>query len=307
VSASGSTRAIIAAFLANLGIAIAKFVGFLITTSSSMLAESIHSLADTGNQGLLLLGGRRSRREASEEHPFGYGRERYFWSFVVAVVLFTLGAVFAVYEGIHKIQHPEPLESPSVAIVILAVAMVLEGFSLRTAVHEARHLKGDATWFRYIRTSRVPEFPVVLLEDMGALIGLVVAMCAVLLNVVTDNPFYDGLGSIVIGAVLGVIAIFLCIEMKSLLIGESATAAHRAAIDAAVAGTPGVVRLIHSRTQHLGPEEILLAAKVEFEPGLSVADLADAVDRVEASVRAAVPEVRAIYIEPDLYRSEPVG
>jgi cation diffusion facilitator family transporter len=307
VSASGSTRAIIAAFLANLGIAIAKFVGFLITTSSSMLAESIHSLADTGNQGLLLLGGRRSRREASEEHPFGYGRERYFWSFVVAVVLFTLGAVFAVYEGIHKIQHPEPLESPAVAIVILAVAMVLEGFSLRTAVHEARHLKGDATWFRYIRTSRVPEFPVVLLEDMGALIGLVVAMCAVLLNVVTDNPFYDGLGSIVIGAVLGVIAIFLCIEMKSLLIGESATAAHRAAIDAAVAGTPGVVRLIHSRTQHLGPEEILLAAKVEFEPGLSVADLADAVDRVEASVRAAVPEVRAIYIEPDLYRSEPVG
>ncbi len=307
MSASGGKKAIIAAFLANLGIAIAKFIGFLITGASSMLSEAIHSMADTGNQGLLLLGGRRSERAADEEHPFGYGRERYFWSFVVAVVLFALGALFAIYEGIHKIQHPEELESPAVAIGILGVAIVLEGFSLRTAVHESRPLKGDASWWRFLRTSKVPEFPVVLLEDTGAMIGLVVALSAVTANLVTGNSVYDGIGSIIIGLLLGVIAIFLCVEMKSLLIGESALPADRAAIDAAVASTPGVVRLIHSRTQHVGPEEILLAAKVEFEPGLDVAGLAEAVDRVEARVRAAVPMVKVIYLEPDLYRNLPDG
>jgi cation diffusion facilitator family transporter len=307
MSASGSKRAIIAAFLANLGIAIAKFVGFLITGASSMLSEAIHSVADTGNQGLLLLGGRRSQKAADSEHPFGYGRERYFWSFVVAVVLFTLGSLFAIYEGIHKIQHPEDLNSPAVAIGILGVAFVLESFSLRTAVHESRPLKGDATWWEFLRTAKVPEFPVVLLEDAGALIGLVVALTAVVLNVVTGNSVYDGIGSVLIGWILGVIAVFLCIEMKSLLIGESASDADRAAIDDAIVGVPGVVRVIHSRTQHLGPEEILLAAKVEFDPGMDVARLADAIDRVEAAVRDRVSGVGLIYIEPDLFRSEPVA
>ena len=306
MSASGGKKAIIAAFLANLGIALAKFAGFLITGASSMLSEAIHSVADTGNQGLLLLGGRRSERAADQEHPFGYGRERYFWSFVVAVVLFTLGAMFAIYEGIHKIQHPEPLENPAVAIGILGVAFVLESFSLRTAVHESRPLKGDASWWTFLRTSKVPEFPVVVLEDTGALVGLAVALVAIILNIVTDNSVYDGIGSVVIGVILGVIAVFLCVEMKSLLIGESASPSDRRRIDDAIVATPGVVRLIHSRTDHLGPEEILLAAKVEFESGLDVAGLAEAVDRVESAVRAAVPAARIIYVEPDLYR-DPAG
>jgi cation diffusion facilitator family transporter len=302
MSASGGKRAIVAAFLANLGIAIAKFVGFAITGASSMLSEAIHSLADTGNQGLLLLGDRRSARVADEEHPFGYGRERYFWAFVVAVVLFTLGSMFAIYEGIHKIQHPEPLESPAVAIVILGVAAVLEGFSFRTAVHESRELKGDATWWRFLRTAKVPEFPVVLLEDAGALVGLAVALTAVVLNIVTGDSVYDGIGSVIIGGILGVIAVFLCIEMKSLLIGESASPADRDRILGALASSPDVRRVIHSRTEHLGPEEILLAAKVEFSDDLDVPGLAAAIDRVEAAVRAAVPSVRLIYIEPDVFR-----
>ena len=307
MSASGGKKAIIAAFLANLGIAIAKFIGFAITGASSMLSEAIHSVADTGNQGLLLLGGRRSEKVADQEHPFGYGRERYFWSFVVAVVLFTMGAMFAIYEGIHRIQHPEKLESPAVAIGILGVAFVLESFSLRTAVAESRPLKGDASWFEFLRTAKVPEFPVVLLEDGGALLGLLVALTAVMANIVTGNSVYDGIGSVIIGLILGVIAVFLCIEMKSLLIGESASPADRAAIDAAITDSPGVTRLIHSKTQHVGPEEILLAAKVEFEPGMDVARLAVAVDGVEAAVRSAVPAVRLIYIEPDLYRGSEVA
>lgn len=302
MSSSGGRKAIIAAFLANLGIAAAKFVGFLITGASSMLSEAIHSLADTGNQGLLLLGRHRAGREPDEAHPFGYGRERFFWAFVVAVVLFTLGAVFAVYEGIHKIRHPEELSNPAVAIGILLVAMVLEGWSLRTAVHESLPLRGDAGWWSFIRRSKVPELPVVLLEDTGALLGLVVALVAVGLTLVTGSSVYDGVGSVVIGCILGVIAVVLCVEMKSLLIGESAGPEDRRAIREAVVGAPGVVRLIHARTEHLGPEEVLLAAKVEFERGVTVEQLAAAVDGVEAAVRAAVPSVRLIYIEPDLYR-----
>ncbi len=302
MSAGGSKKAIIAAFLANLGIAIAKFVGFAITGASSMLSEGIHSVADTGNQGLLLLGGKRAEKTADEAHPFGYGRERYFWSFVVAVVLFALGAVFSIYEGIHKIQHPEDLESPIVAVVILCVAIVLESFSFRTAVRESRPLKGDASWWQFLRTSKVPEFPVVILEDVGALVGLVLALCAVTLTVVTGNATYDGIGSILIGSLLGVIAVFLCIEMKSLLIGESASTTDRDAITGAIATTEGVVRLIHCRTEHIGPEEILVAAKVEFDRGLDVPGLAAAVDRVETRVRDAVPAARVIYLEPDLYR-----
>jgi cation diffusion facilitator family transporter len=303
MSASGSKKAIIAAFLANLGIAVAKFIGFMITGASSMLSEAIHSVADTGNQGLLLLGGKRSTRAATEQHPFGYGRERFFWSFVVAVVLFTLGAVFAVYEGIHKLQHPEPLDHAYVAVVILGIAALLEGFSFRTAIHESRPLKGASSWWSYLRTAKVPEFPVVLLEDFGALIGLGIALTAVTLNMVTGNGVFDGIGSVLIGLLLGVIAIFLCIEMKSLIIGESASEEDRAAIAEAIAGAPNVRRAIHIRTQHLGPEEVLVAAKVEFDHGLSVAELAAAIDVIEERARAAVDETLVVYIEPDLDRS----
>ena len=302
MSAEGGKKAIIAAFLANLGIAVAKFVGFLITGASSMLSEAIHSVADTGNQALLLLGRARADKDADDRHPFGYGRERFFWAFVVSVVLFTLGAVFAIYEGIHKIEHPEELRSPGVAITILGIAALLEGFSFRTAVHESVGLKGRATWWGFIRGSRVPELPVVLLEDFGALVGLLVALVAIILTLVTKNGVYDGIGSVVIGSILGVIAVVLCVEMKSLLIGEGASEGDLDQILAAVNAAPDVVRLIHQRTEHIGPDEILLAAKVAFDPVLTSAELAQAIDRVEADVRAAVPSVRLIYIEPDLDR-----
>jgi cation diffusion facilitator family transporter len=297
------TRAIIAAFFANLGIAIAKFVGFLFTSSASMLAESVHSLADTGNQGLLLLGSRRARRQPTPKHPFGYGRERYFWAFVVAVVLFTLGAAFAVIEGIEKIRHPHELESPAWAIGILIVAIVLEAFSFRTAVQEANTMRGDASLATFIRRAKAPEVPVVLLEDTGALLGLVAALTAVIVSTITDNAVWDGYGTLTIGILLGIIAIILCIEMKSLLIGESAAPRSEAAIRDAISAAPAVERLIHLRTEHLGPDELLVGAKVAFEPSLTVPQLADAVNAVETAVRAAVPEARVIYVEPDLFRA----
>jgi cation diffusion facilitator family transporter len=301
------TKAVIAALLANAGIAVAKFVGFVITGSASMLAESIHSVADSGNQGLLLLGGKRARRRADEEHPFGYGRERYFWAFVVALVLFSLGGAFAIYEGISKIRHPHEVDSPEVAVGILVLAIVLEGFSFRTAVRESSHLRGDAGWWQFIRRSKNPELPVVLLEDLGALVGLVLALAAVAATLVTEDPLWDGIGTLNIGILLSVIAVVLAVEMKSLLIGESADARVQTAIRGAIEGEPSVERLIHLRTQHLGPEELLVAAKVAFVGGLSVPELADAVNRVELGVRAAAPSASIMYIEPDVVRTaEPV-
>jgi cation diffusion facilitator family transporter len=302
VAQGGSTKAIFAALFANAGIAVAKFVGFLITGSSSMLAESVHSVADTSNQGLLLLGQKRAEREATRLHPFGYGRSRYFYSFVVALVLFTLGSVFALYEGIHKISQPEELSSPVVAVVILLVAIGLEGYSLRTAVHESRPFKGSGSWWQFIRTSRSPELPVVLLEDTGALAGLGFALAGVGLTVATGDPIWDGVGTVSIGLLLGVIATVLIVEMKSLLIGEGATPAEDAAIRAALTGE-GLDRIIHLKTQYLGPDELLVAAKIAVEAGDSTGTLAAAIDAAEARVRAAVPAARVIYLEPDLDRT----
>ncbi len=303
MSASGSTRAILAALAANAGIAVAKFVGFLITHSSSMLAEAVHSVADTSNQALLLLGQRRAQREATELHQFGYGRSRFFYSFVVALVLFSLGAVFALYEGYQKIVHPHPLTSPMVAIAILVIAIGLESYSFRTAVVESRPLKGSGSWWQFIRRSRNPELPVVLLEDTGALLGLVFALLGVGLTVLTGNPIWGGVGTALIGALLGVIAVILMVEMHSLLIGESATGEELAAIQSALEGTDHVDRVIHLRTQYLGPEEMLVGAKIALAPSTDLATVAAAIDRAEASVRAAVPIARVIYIEPDLDRS----
>ena len=306
MSAGGGTRAIVAALLANAGIAVAKLVGYLITGSSSMLAEAVHSLADTSNQGLLLLGGKRARRAATAEHPFGYGRDRYFYSFIVALLLFSLGSVFALYEGIHKLEESEPLTSPLVAVAILVVAVGLESYSFRTAIHESRPLKGTGSWWNFIRQAKVPELPVVLLEDLGALIGLVLALLGVGLTVLTGNPVFDALGTIAIGTLLGVIAIVLIIEMKSLLLGEGATAPVLATIvDGLTAGA--VQRVIHIRTQYIGPEELLVAAKIALTPGLPVEDVAHAIDEAEARVRAAVPEARMIYLEPDLDRAALTG
>jgi cation diffusion facilitator family transporter len=303
MSTGGSTRAILAALLANAGIAVAKFVGFVITGSSSMLAEAVHSVADTSNQGLLLFGQRAARKQADELHPFGYGRSRYFYSFVVALVLFSLGSVFALYEGYHKISHPAELTSPVVAIAILVIAIGLEGFSFRTAMVESRPLKGSASWWRFIRTSRNPELPVVLLEDTGALIGLLFALAGVGLTVLTGEPVWDGIGTVAIGVLLGVIAVILMIEMHSLLIGEGATRQEDGAIRAALERTENVDRLIHLRTQYLGPEELLVGAKIALAADTDLATVAATIDAAELAVRAAVPAVTVIYLEPDLDRA----
>ena len=301
------TKAVIAALLANASIAVAKFVGFAVTGSSSMLAEGVHSVADSGNQGLLLLGGRRAKKAANEEHPFGYGRERYFWGFVVALVLFSLGSLFAIYEGLHKLEHPEPLERPEWALGILGFALVAEGLSFRTAVREADRIRGETGYWRFIRRAKQPELPVVLLEDLGALIGLTMAIAGVTTAVVTDDPRWDAYGTLAIGTLLGIIALILVIEMKSLLIGESANRKEVEAIRAAIEFDPDVLGIIHLRTEHLGPEELLVGAKVEFLHDLSIPELSTTIDRVERSIRTGVPSARVIYLEPDVRREDRAG
>ncbi len=302
MSASGGGKAIVAALGANAGIAVAKFIGFAFTGSSSMLAEGVHSVADTGNQGLLLLGRKRAARAATAEHPFGYGRDRFFYSFVVALMIFTLGSVFALYEGIHKLFAPEDLSSPIIAVAILVVAIGLEGYSFRTAVVESRELKGDATWWGFIRTSVNPELPVVLLEDSGALVGLVLALGGVGLAVLTGDPVWDAVGTICIGVLLGVIAMILVVETKSLLIGEGASASLAHTITSSLVGGP-VERVIHLRTQYLGPEELLVAAKIAVPASLPTEAVAEAIDHAEARLRDAVPVARIVYLEPDLDRT----
>lgn len=301
----GSRRAIFAAFFANLGIAISKFAGFVITGSASLLAEAVHSAADTGNQLLLFLGGRRARKSATPTHPFGYGRERYFWAFAVALVLFSMGGMFALYEGIQKFRDPHDVENLTVAVVILLIAIALETYSLRTAVRESNHVKSPSTgWWHFIRTTRQPELPVVLLEDIGALTGLFLALGGVLMAHYTEDARWDAVGSISIGVLLIVIAVVLVIEMKSLLIGESATAADREAIVRAITSSPHVDELIHLRTEHLGPDEILVGAKVEYASALSADALVAAINTTEDAIRAAVPAATVIYLEPDLRRED---
>jgi cation diffusion facilitator family transporter len=300
-----SGGAILAAFLSNMGIAVCKLVGFAITGSSSLLAESIHSVADSSNQALLFLGGRQAARAPDELHQFGHGRVRFFWAFVVSVVLFTLGGLFAVYEGYHKIADPHELDSPAVAIGILVAAMVLEGLALRTAVGHARPRLGGRSWQRFIRESRSPELPVLLLEDSGALLGLACALAGVLLALATGNPVFDGIGTLSIGLLLVGIAVILAKEMRSLLIGESAAPELQRAIEAEFAQGPGVRRVIHVLTQHTGPEELLVAAKVEFDPGLTTAELVGAINACEDRVRGiAGLGLARIYVEPDIGAGE---
>jgi cation diffusion facilitator family transporter len=299
----GSRNAIIAAFFANLGIAVAKFVGFLITRSAGLLAESGHSLADTGNQALLMLGSNRAKRPADRAHPFGYGSERYFWAFVVALVLFSMGGLFALYEGIEKLRHPHQVDNAAVAFAILGIAICLETFSLRTAVKEAKPLRTEGmSWIEFIRTSKAPELPVVLLEDVGAELGLAFAMAGLILAEATGNPRWDAVGSVAIGLLLVVIALVLAAEMKPLLIGEAASDGDVAMITAALRSSAYVNSIIHLRTVHLGPDDLLVAAKVDFKHSLTVEELAEAIDHAEAALRTAVPKTTTIYIEPDIRR-----
>jgi len=304
VSSGGGSKAVLAALGANLGIAVIKFVAFAVTGSSSMLAEGVHSVVDSGNQVLLLVGAKRSQRRATPEHPFGYGRDRYVYGFLVALMLFSAGGLFALYEGIEKIIHPHHLDEVAVALIVLAVAIGLESFSLRTAIHESRELKGEDGWLAFIRHAKIPDLPVVLLEDVAALTGLVLALAGVGLAALTDNAVWDGIGTTGIGVLLICVACLLVVETKSLLLGEAASPEALIAIEANLVG-PGVDRIIHLRTMHLGPEELLVAAKLAIPPGSSIEQISASIDAAEARVRAAVPAARVIYIEPDLFVDRP--
>jgi len=301
MSASGGNKAIIAAMSANAGIAITKFIAAFFSGSASMLAEGVHSLADTGNQALLLLGGRKAKKLADAEHPFGYGRERYVYAFVVSIILFSIGGVFSIYEGIEKLQEPHPLTNWWLPIVVLLIAIVLEGFSFRTAIIESNHVRGKQGWIAFIRHAKAPELPVVLLEDFAALTGLVLALAGVGLTVITGDGIWDALGTLAIGILLVLVAIVLGIETKSLLVGEGANTEDAVKIRDAINAEEQVEALIHMKTLYLGPDELLVGAKVAFGRTKKLADVASAINDVEAAIRAAVPAARVIYIEPDVY------
>ena len=301
MSTSGGSKAILAALAANIGIALTKFIAFLFSGSSSMLAESVHSAADSGNQLLLLLGGRKSRKQADRAHPFGYGRERYVYAFVVSIILFSVGGVFALYEGIEKVNDPHPLEVWWLPLLVLAIAIGLEGFSLRTAIGESNRTRGSQSWLQFIRRAKAPELPVVLLEDTAALLGLVFAFAGVGLTVLTGNGIWDGIGTIFIGALLVLVAIILGIETKSLLVGEGATDEDLAAIENAITSSPEVEHLVHLKTMYLGPDEMLVGAKITLPAATTLTDIALAINAVEARIREAVPIARVIYLEPDVY------
>ncbi|MFJ8233210.1 cation diffusion facilitator family transporter [Streptomyces sp. NPDC094448] len=301
MSASGGTKAIVAALTANLAIAAAKFVAFLFSGSSSMLAESVHSLADSGNQGLLLLGGRRARRAATPQHPFGYGRERYIYAFLVSIVLFSVGGMFALYEGYEKIRNPHPIEAWYWPVGVLVFAIAAETISFRTAIKESNPLRGGRSWREFVRHAKAPELPVVLLEDLGALVGLILALAGVSLALATGDGVWDGIGTLCIGTLLILIALVLAAETKSLLLGEAATADDERKIEAAVVDNTTVTRLIHMRTLHLGPEELLVAAKIAVRHDNTATEVATAINAVEERIRAAVPIARVIYLEPDIY------
>ena len=303
MSTEGGTKAVIAALAANVGIAVSKFIAFAFTGSTSMLSEAIHSVADSCNQVLLLIGGKRSRRVASTTHQFGYGRVRYVYSFVVSIILFLVGGVYSLYEGIHKVQHPEKLNDAWIAFLVLFIAIGLESFSFRTAIREANLARGPRSIPRFIRDVRQPELPVILLEDAGALAGLCFALIGITLAVVTGDGRYDGLGAMAVGTLLILIAIFLTIEMSSMLVGESALPEQEEAIRSALANAPLVNRVIHLRTLHVGPDELLVAAKIAIDHDDTGQEIADGIDSAEQAVRAAVPEARYVFIEPDIERT----
>lgn len=302
MSTEGGTRAVIAALVANTGIAISKFTAFLVTGSISMLSEAIHSVADSMNQVLLLIGGKRAKRKATDKYQFGYGRVRYVYAFVVAIVLFLVGGVYSAYEGWHKWTHPENVENANIAFAVLIVAIILESFSFRTAIREANHSRGSRSISEFIRDARQPELPVILLEDLGALIGLLFALFGVSMAVVTDNGRWDGLGAMAIGVLLILIAIILVREMTSMLIGESALPEEVDAVEAALLTAPIVSHLIHLRTLHVGPDELLVAAKIGVRPDSSAQDIVRGIDQAESLLRNAVPKAKYVFLEPDFKR-----
>jgi cation diffusion facilitator family transporter len=306
VSTEGGTKAIVAALGANIGIAVTKFIAYGLTGSSSMLAEGIHSVADSGNQVLLLIGGKRAKRQATPDHPFGFGRERYIYAFIVSIVLFSVGGLFALYEAYHKWSHPEPITQWQwVPVTVLVVAIILESLSFRTAIVESNRVRGKASWKQFIRKAKAPELPVILLEDFGALVGLILALGGVSMTLLTGKGRWDAAGTASIGVLLVAIAVVLALETKSLLLGESATPEHIKAIETALLAGPEIERIIHLKTLHMGPEEVLVAAKVAVRVNESAEEITYGIDAAEERIRAAVPELTAlIYLEPDIYRTK---
>jgi cation diffusion facilitator family transporter len=303
VSSRGDGRAaVLVALTANLAIAVSKFIAFAFTGSSSMLAEGVHSVADSGNQVLLIIGGKRAKRVATAEHPFGYGRERYIYSFLVAVVLFTVGGLFALFEGIEKVRFPHAITSPVWALSTLGVAIILETLSFRTAIALGRVDKAELGWIAYIREAKAPELPVILLEDFGALVGLLIAVIAVGASIIFHSPVLDAIGTLAIGVLLFAVAIVLAIESASLLLGESASSSDAARILAALLDSPDVERVIHIRSIHLSPDEILVAAKIAVRHDSTAISIASTIDAAELRIRMAVPLARIIYLEPDIDR-----
>lgn len=313
MAVEGSTKAVIAAMLANAGLAVTKFGAYLLTGASSLLAEAIHSVADTSNQVLLLIGGKHAARKATKEHPFGYGRVRYVYAFVVSIVLFTLGGLFALYEAWHKFTeiregHPnELLESRWwwVPIAVLVAGLIFESTALRTAVKESNKIRGGKSWVQFVRRAKAPELPVILLEDTGALFGLVFALTGISMSLITGNAYWDVAGTVAIGLLLCVIAVILAIEMSSLLVGEGASREKVDMIFEAIGNGGNIERVIHLRTLYTGPEELLVAAKISIPLSDSGTQIADAVDEAEERIRVAVPEATHIYLEPDIYRPRP--
>jgi cation diffusion facilitator family transporter len=309
VSTEGGTKAVVAALTANIFIAVTKFGAWVLTGASSMLAEAIHSVADSGNQVLLLIGGKRATREATPEHPFGYGRERYVFGFIVSVVLFSVGGLFALYEAYHKYEEVhahapnELLEGPWwwVPLIVLTAAIIAETFSFRTAIIESNKVRGKQSWSKFIRSAKAPELPVILLEDLAALLGLIFALFGVGMTLLTRNGYFDVIGTAAIGLLLVLVAITLAIETKSLLLGEAASVDSVHKIEQALTGSPGVERVIHMKTLHLGPEEVLVAAKIGVDRGESASAVAEIINRAEVNIRTAEPMVTALYLEPDIY------
>jgi len=302
MSTEGGTKAVIAALMANSGIAVSKFVAFAITGSTSMLSEAIHSVADALNQVLLLIGGKRSKRVADDQYQFGYGRVRYVYGFMVAIVLFMVGGIYSLYEGWHKWTHPEPVNNHWIAIGVLTIAIILESFSLRTAVQETNKVRGKRSFAKFVRDARQPELPVILLEDFGALLGLVFAMFGVSFAVITGDGRWDGMGAMAIGTLLIIIAIILIREMSAMLVGEGALPEEYDAVKAALESAPLVERVIHLRTLHVGPDALLVGAKIAIRRCDTAQDIAEGIDEAERLLRLAVPSAQYVFLEPDLDR-----
>ncbi|CAB4344981.1 MAG: cation diffusion facilitator family transporter [Actinobacteria bacterium] len=304
MSTEGGTKAVIAALMANTGIAVSKFAAFAVTGSASMLSEAIHSVADSLNQVLLLVGGNHSKRQASAQHQFGYGRLRYVYGFMVAIVLFLIGGLYSVVEGWHKLHEPHSIDNVAIAVTVLVVAIVLESFSFRTAIREANKIRKHRTMAQFIKDAREPELPVILLEDFGALVGLIFALFGVGMAWITHDGRWDGLGAIAIGVLLILIAIILVREMASMLVGESALPEEEAAVRTAIESAPIVERIIHLRTLHVGPEALLVAVKIAVDANKDAHQIVTGIDEAESILRAAVPNAEYVFFEPDFYRAE---